>query len=138
MARATPWALALFFAAAAVLLIVAGITLLAPGGPLDAVWLVAEEKHARLTPYAGLIGPAFFLLAIVMAITALGCAGRRRWGWWLAVIALAVNGIGDASEMLAGRVAEGLFGVVAAALVLAWLTRRPVRAEFPRGDAAVF
>jgi len=81
MARATPFLLAFFSAAAAILLVVTGLSLLIPGGPLDAIWRMAESKHALLLPYGGLAGSAFLLLAIVAVVASVGCYRRRRWGW---------------------------------------------------------
>ena len=130
MARATPLLLAVFSAAAAVLLVVTGLSLLVPGGPLDAIWRVAESKHSLLLPYGGLVGAAFLLLAIIAVVASVGCYRRRRWGWAIAVAALAVNGIGDAAQIFAGRPVEGIFGVAIAAVILFWLTRKTVRDQF--------
>ena len=130
MARATPLLLAVFSAAAAVLLVVTGLSLLFPGGPADVIWRAAESKHALLLPHGGLVGPAFLLLAVVSVVASVGCYRRRRWGWWIAVAALAANGIGDAAQIFAGRPFEGIFGVAIAALILFWLTRKTVRHQF--------
>jgi hypothetical protein len=130
VARATPLLLAVFSAAAAILLVVTGLSLLIPGGPLDVIWGMAENKRAFLLPYGGLVGPAFLLRAIVSVVASVGCYRRRRWGWWIAVAALAANGIGDAAQTFAGRPFEGIFGVAIAALILFWLTRKTVRNQF--------
>jgi len=130
MARATPFLLAFFSAAAAILLVVTGLSLLIPGGPLDAIWRMAESKHALLLPYGGLAGSAFLLLAIVAVVASVGCYRRRRWGWGIAVAGLAANCVGDAAQIFAGRPLEGISGVVIAAAILVLLTRRPVRDQF--------
>jgi len=94
------------------------------------IWRVAESKHALLLHYSDLVGPAFLLLAIVSVVASVGCYRRRRWGWWIAVAALAANGIGDAAQIFAGRPFEGIFGAEIAALILFWLTRKTVRNQF--------
>jgi hypothetical protein len=122
--------MAVFSAAAAMLLVVTGLSLLVPAGPLDAIWRVAESKHAILLPYGRLVGAGFLIMAIVAGAASVGCYRRRPWGWRIAVAALVVNGIGDAGQILAGRVFEGVFGVAIAAAILFWLTRKGVREQF--------
>jgi hypothetical protein len=135
--RATPVILAIFFAAATILLVVVAISLLAPGSPLDAVWWGSEKKLALLAPYRGLAGPGFLLLAVFMAAAAVGCYRRRGWGWGLAVAVISANAAGDVAQIFAGRTGDGVFGVVIAGVILVWLTTRAVRDQFPLARQAV-
>jgi hypothetical protein len=59
-----------------------------------------------------------------------GSFGQRRWAWWLAIATLSVNGLSDVARMAMGGVVEGLAGAAIAALILFWLTRPKVRAQF--------
>jgi hypothetical protein len=135
--RATPLLLAIFSGAAAVVLLISAVTLIAPGGPLDVIWRVAEDKHTTLLPYRHAVWPAFLVLAAAAAAASVGCYRRRRWGWWMVVAGLVANGVGDALQIFVGRPMEGIFGVVIAALLLVWLTRGSVRDQFSLASPAV-
>jgi uncharacterized membrane protein YccC len=56
----------------------------------------------------------------------------KPWGWWLAIVIFAANGIGDVLQFVMGRLLEGAFGVVVAGALVFWLTRPSVRAAFGR------
>jgi membrane-bound metal-dependent hydrolase YbcI (DUF457 family) len=126
----TPTLLAAFFAFAALMCTFAAVTLLAPGGTLDALWRIKADEHRELLAMGSVIGVAFSLLAVAMTVTAYGTARRRRWGWRLAILIFIVNAFGDALRIAQGAVIEGLLGVMAAGLILWWLTRPQVRASF--------
>ena len=129
-ARVAVVALGVFFLAAAVILVSVGGALLWPGTPLDAIWRIRPDRQALLVPYAHLGGPAFLLLAIPAVLASAGVFRRKRWGWWLAVGALAANGAGDAVQIVVGRPAEGVFGMNVAGTIIFGLTRPSMRAAF--------
>ena len=131
----TPTLLGLFFAFATIMCLLAGTSLLTPGGPLDPIWRVKAEEHRSLLAIGPGVGIGFLLLALVMLAASVGSFRRTRWGRQLAIAILAVNAMGDAARIASGAVAEGLIGVAAAGAILWWLTRRPVRAAFDRWPA---
>lgn len=134
-----PWGIRLlapFFAAATLLLIVVAISLQWPGTPLDAVWHLNPPRRALLMLWRPFLAPAFLLLAVPMAFAAVGCYRRAAWGWWLAVVIFAANGLGDIAQLLAGHLLEGLLGAVVAGLILFCLSRPCVRAAFGRRQMA--
>ena len=122
--------LAFFSGVATLILATAGPSLIWPGTPLDAIWLLNPPRLAELMPYRAFIGPIFIALVVPAALACVGFLLRRRWGWWLGVGALVANGIGDLAQIAMGRVFEGLFGVSIAALLLVYLTRPRVHASF--------
>ena len=122
--------LAIFFALSACILVGAGLVLLWPGTPLDAIWVLNPSRRALLEPYAALAGPGFLLLAVAMAAASAGCFMRRKWGWWLAVIIFVANGLGDLIQLFIGHVFEGTIGVAVAAALIFYLTRPRIRAAF--------
>jgi hypothetical protein len=71
------------------------VTLLFPGGPLDALWRVNPRGHAAL----GGAGPwGIILMAVVCVVCSLTARGLwigARWGWWLALAMLSLNLAGD-------------------------------------------
>jgi hypothetical protein len=65
-----------------------------------------------------------------MALASVGCLRHREWGWWLAVSIFAINGFGDAIQMVLGHFLEGGIGVVVTGALLFYLFRRGVRDFF--------
>lgn len=126
-------ALTLFFAFAAVMSIVAGITLLQPQTPLTAVWAIKPNDYRNLLAFAPWSGLGFLLLSALMATAAWGTSHRTPWSLRLSIAILVANGIGDMWQMLNGRAAEGALGVIVTGALVYWLTRRKVRESFDRG-----
>jgi hypothetical protein len=115
-----------FLALAAILSLAVGGALVAPHSPLSMMWRM--NPHAQLGFAAlGALGVALMIaLAALASLVALGLWVGTRWGWWLAVIGLVLNAIGDLVHTLTlePRAAIGI-PVVAAVLLL--LTRTNVR-----------
>ncbi|MBI1359956.1 MAG: hypothetical protein GC155_06680 [Alphaproteobacteria bacterium] len=132
MIRATPVIFGVFAALATAILLLAGLSLLSPGGPLEAIWMLTPKKFETLKPWRAPVGGGFLVLAIPAAMASFGSFRRRRWAWWILVVGIAVNGLGDLAQMAFGRITEGLVGGGVAALVLVWLTRPAVKAVFER------
>jgi hypothetical protein len=133
MSETRPWGvllIAVFFAAATLVLVAVGTALLLPGSKLEAVWTLYPARRALLMPYRAWLGPGFLLLSAAMASAGAGCLLHRRWGWWLSAAIFAANGVGDMAQLLMGRVLEGGVGVAVTAAVLIYLSRPAVRAAF--------
>ena len=122
--------LAIFFLAATIMLLLAGAALLWPDTPFEAIWPLNPPHRAELMPYRLLLGPFFFALSAPMALACLGCIGRRRWGWWLGVAIIVANGLGDAAQIVVGRILEGVLGIAVAGAIVLYLTRPSTRAAF--------
>jgi hypothetical protein len=122
--------IAIFFGAATVILIAAGLALLLPGTAAEIVWRLYPARQALLMPYREWLGPGFLALSAVMAAASFGCFARRRWAWGLAVAIFAANGIGDIAQLAMGHVVEGGIGVAVTAAVLFYLSRAATKAAF--------
>jgi hypothetical protein len=118
----------LFFGAAMGLL--AGTTMIFPGTVLDRAWRLNPVAYAQLAPLGPPVGIVFLLLAAVLAVAAIGWLRRRRWGWGLAVVIIAIQALGDLLNLLRGDVLRGVVGVAVAGALLFYMTRRRVRAAF--------
>ena len=105
----------------------AAITLAWPGTPLDALWAVNPSGHAGLLPLGRIVALPFLGLALAMAALGWGWWRRRRFAWYGTVAVIALNLLGDVGQLVVGRWREGLVGVVAAGLVLAYLFRSRMR-----------
>jgi uncharacterized membrane protein YccC len=108
----------------------AGITLVFPHSSLTAIWKLNPTAYAQMAPWGILAGIPMLLVSVAMACAALGWYCRRRWGWTLAVIIIATQIVGDTANVVAGRLLEGLTGVVIAGALLWWLLRSEVRSSF--------
>jgi hypothetical protein len=124
--------IAIFFAAAAAMLIAAGLALLLPGTPAEIVWRLYPARRPLLMPYREWLGPGFLMLSAVMAAASFGCFTRRGWAWGLAVAIFAANGTGDIAQLATGHVVEGGIGVAVAAAILFYLSRPATKAAFGR------
>lgn len=106
------------------------ISLASPGGALEAMWQINPKGREGLV--------AMGLPAVVlMATVSLACAGAaaglwfgRMWGWWLAVIILAINAAGDLLNAILGNDPRTLIGLPVAGAMLYYLRTARVRVFF--------
>ena len=133
MRPVTPLVAGTFFAFATLLVALAGVSLLFPGGPLDAMWRIKPREHAQLLTHAPLVGTGFLLLGMVMGAASIGCFARRHWGWILAVTIFVANGVADLARIPLGAPGEGLLGAAITGLLVWWLTRPRVHSLFRAG-----
>jgi hypothetical protein len=118
---------------AALIAAAAGTTLLFPGGPLDVIWMIrSDDVHQQMLALGWPVGAGLWLVAAVGVATAVGSFAAMRWAWWLAVVALAVNGLSDLGRLALGGILEGVLGAVIAGVLLFVLTRPGVRSQFRR------
>ena len=125
-----PTGLSLFFLASTVICATAAFTLAVPGTAVDSVWSIKPRAYEELLGYRELSAPMFALLAIAMAFASYGTFHRRRWGWLLACLLFAGNGIGDAVQLATGGLLQGVIGVSVVTVLLFALFRPSVRGLF--------
>ena len=101
--------------------LIAGIALLFPGTPLDAMWKVKEGATTQIASMAKYLGPMLIIIAGFMLASTIGILKRRRWAWNAAVLLFLVNGLADGARILAHEVANGLTGVVMAGFFISLL-----------------
>jgi hypothetical protein len=122
--------MAVFLLVGAAIAALAGITLSWPGTALDGIWKLNPHAYEELAPFGRSIGLAFFLLSFALATACQGWISRRRWGWRLAVAIIGAQVLGDLVNALRGQVFAGALGVSIAGMLLFYLTRKNVKAEF--------
>lgn len=120
----------IFLCFGALMATIAGITLAFPGTALDTLWALNPRGYAGLKPLAPAVGYAFFSLAILLAVAAIGWFRGRYWGWWLAVLIIASQVIGDLINALRGDLSRGILGFVIAGALLAYLLSSSVQCQF--------
>jgi hypothetical protein len=108
-----------------------GVALLFPGTFLDRIWVYNQPAHAAFQTAGRTSGVGFFVLGLVVGVTAGGLSRGHRWAWWLAILIFALNGFGDLFGVLATRdLLRSGSGLIIAIGFLAVLLRRNVRASF--------
>jgi hypothetical protein len=125
-------ALSVFFAAGAAIAATAAVSLLAPGGALEAMWRLNRRGRAAL---GGIGAWAVVLLATVAVACALAAAGLWRGdrrGHRLAFGMIALNLVAAAANAIVGRDLRAAAGIPIAAAMLAFLRSRRVRVFFAR------
>jgi hypothetical protein len=108
----------------------AGTTLLCRGTVLDRVWSLNPRAYKQLAPLGHKAGIPLLIVAFALAMAGIGWIRRRYWAWWLAVLIIATQFVGDLVNLFGGHIMEGAIGVVAAGLLLTYLLRPPTRAIF--------
>lgn len=113
----------------------AGETLLWRGTVLDRIWALNPRAFQELAPFGTVAGILFLLLALVLAMAGVGWFRRKLWGWWMAVGIMATQVLGGLIHIATARFAQGAVGTAIPGLLLVYLLRRRVLAEFRRGVA---
>lgn len=108
----------------------AAFTLAVPGTPLDRLWALNPEAHLQLAPLGKLVAAPFALLSVAMLFTGIAWFRRRRWGYLLGTLIIALNLAGDAFNLLRGEYLKGATGVLIAGLLLVVMTRPAMREYF--------
>ena len=71
-----------------------------------------------------------FVVCLACASTALGLWRGAKWGYWLAVVMLAVNLFGDVANALLRKERKALIGIPIVVVILIFLASRRVRDFF--------
>ena len=106
------------------------ITLTFPGSFLDAVWQVnphAHEGFTRIGSWSVVLMSAVFVACL---LTAIGLWRGLAWGYWMAIVMLTANLIGDVINVIAGNDRRAVVGIPIALILLLSLMRRKTREYF--------
>jgi hypothetical protein len=120
----------IFFIFGAFMAAYAAVTLIWPSTFLDLLWALNKQAHAALLLHARAAGPLLLILSAALAAAAIGWFRRRRWGWLLGVIIVAINAVGDLANLVRGEALKGAVGVVIAGVLLIYMSRPSVRNYF--------
>jgi hypothetical protein len=94
--RPAGWlAIGIFLLAGAFMATIAGITLILPGTFLDRMWALNKTGHAGLVSMGKTVGFLFPVLGLALAAAGIGWLKKRYWGWFLAVLLIGGNALGD-------------------------------------------
>src|SRR4051812_25221181 len=113
---------------------IVGFTLAFPGTALDKMWALNPRGYAGLRPLAPTVGYAFFTMTLLLGSAAYGWFHGRWWGWWLTVLIIGFQLLGDVINILRGDLLRGATGLVIAGALLAYLLNGNVQRVFFEGE----
>lgn len=101
-----------------------------PGSFLESIWKLNPRAHEGFAKMGGWAIVLMSLVCLACALTAVGLWRGARWGYWLAVVMLAVNLLGDIANVLMGTERKALVGIPIVIIILIFLTSKRVRGFF--------
>ena len=108
----------------------AGTTLIWQGTFLDHIWVLNMPAYRQLAPFGRTAGVLFLILSAALGVAGVGWFERQLWGWWLAVVIITTQVLGDLFSIFMGHFARGAAGVLIASALLLYLLRPVVRSAF--------
>ena len=99
------------------------ISLTFPGSLLEPVWKLnprAREGFARMGGWSILL---MSLVCVTCLVTAIGLWRGFRWAYWLAVLVLTINLVGNVINVLVGTDRRALVGIPIVLLLLTYLLK---------------
>lgn len=122
--------LIILFVIGVVASLISVISLTFPGNFLEAVWRLnphAREGFARLGAWSVIL---MSVVCIACLVATVGLWRGKPWGYWLAVIMLIGNLVGDLINVVAGTERRAIVGIPIALVFLIYLMRNKTREYF--------
>lgn len=119
-----------FFAAAAIVAALASFTMLVTGTAIDDIWRDKEHDYHQMLHHRIPIGLGFALLAVLLALAAIGWARRRRWGWLLSALIFGVNFAAGLAVLVTSASWANAMPVAIESLILVWILLPRTKAQF--------
>lgn len=119
-----------FFLIAAVVAALASFTMLITGTAIDDIWKLKEHDYHQMLHHRIPLGLGFALLAVLLALAAIGWVRRRRWGWLLSALIFGANFAADLVVLATSRSWTNVVPVAIEGLVLTWILLPHTKAEF--------
>lgn len=126
----TAFGILLIFGAAMAML--AALTLLLPGTALDFAWRLNPVAQRQLADVGRPAGILLLDISVVLAIASVGWFRRRRWGYWLSVVLIGIQVLGNMGNMMMGQAMRGLAGAAISLALLVYLLTPAIRHHFYR------
>jgi uncharacterized membrane protein (DUF2068 family) len=123
-------ALTLLFLFGTVASFVSLVALAVPGSFLEPIWKLNPRAHAGFATMHRWAIVLMCVVCVACALTAVGLWRGARWGYWLAIVMLAVNLLGDIANVLVGTERKALIGIPIVIIILIFLVSKRVRDFF--------
>jgi hypothetical protein len=108
----------------------AAATLICQGTVLDRIWALNPHAYSQLAPLRAKAGIPMLVVACALAAAGFGWFKRRRWAWWLTLVILVTQILGDFVNLFMGKLVEGVIGLVAAGALVFYISKAAVRGTF--------
>ena len=125
-------AVGIFLFFGAIMVSLAGTTLVWRGTILDRMWTINAPAYTQLAPLGKTVGIPFLLLGATLAVAGTAWFMRRLLGWRLPIAIIATQVLGDLVNAFMGDLVRGGVGFIIAGTLLVYLLRPQVRAAFPK------
>jgi len=122
--------LIVLFAIGTIASLISVTTLTFPGSFLDAAWRVNPHAHEGLTRLGSLSVLLMSAVFVACLLTAIGLWRGWEWGYWLAIVMLVANLIGDVINVIARSERRAIIGIPIALILLLFLMRSQTRYYF--------
>ena len=117
-------ALSIFFLVGAMISLTASIPLLHPDSFLKSMWRLNPRAHENLSGLGLWAVVLLSAVSVFCAAAAVGLWRESRWGYRIAIGLMAVNLVGDVTNVVLGTEPRAIVGVPIAAAILIYLIRR--------------
>ena len=122
--------LVLFFSFGTIMCVLTILGLLFPGSVLEPMWRLNPDAHAAFRSLGRWSIVLMLIVGTACASAAIGLAGRKRWGWQVAIAVLAVNLLGDTINAIARHDFRTLIGIPIGGALILYLMSKRVRKFF--------
>jgi hypothetical protein len=123
-------ALSIFFLFGASMSFIASMSLLFPGSFLEPMWRLNPRAREGFTGIGVWAVVLMFIVCVACASTAVGLWRGSWWGYWLAVILLFINLLGDIANVILGTEPRAAVGIPIVVAILAYLMSRRMKRYF--------
>ena len=133
MIKARPFgviALIVLFAIGTCASFLSAVSLLVPGSLLEPIWHLNPNARAGFSRIGSWAIVLMIAVCIACIFTAVGLWRGRRWGYWLAVVMLAINLGGSVVNVVTGTEPKAVIGIPIVGAILAYLLRKRTRYHF--------
>jgi hypothetical protein len=110
------------------------VSLTFPGSFLELLWRVnphAREAFAQMGGWSVVVMSVVFVACL---LTAIGLWRRLSWSYWLAVVMLSLNLLGDAINVITGTERRAIVGIPIALTLLFYLLKKKTKDYFRRSS----
>jgi hypothetical protein len=81
----------------------AAATLICQGTVLDRIWALNPHAHSQLAPLRAKAGIPMLVVTCALAAAGFGWFKHRRWAWWLTLVILVTQILGDFVSLFYGK-----------------------------------
>ncbi len=94
------------------------------------MWRLNPRAHEEFTDLGLWAIVLMLVVCVACVLAAVGLWRGTRWGYWLAVVLLAGNLLGDIANVVSGTEPKAAVGIPIVVVVLAFLMRKRARQFF--------